>query len=306
MATLYLSYKSEDIEDAKKLKKELKQLGYEVKWDQNVITPGGHFRTMLMDALVGSDAVVSLLTEKALRSPYVLGELGAARAMRQTKGALLLPIAVGSSRIPEVVNDLSVITIPELSDGQLAYAAEKIDWSIKAHLKQRAAAHGSSPRIFISHRHKDAKIVAALVSLVEEAFDVKQEDIRCTSLPPYTLPIGARTADVLRSEIRRAEVVLGVIGPDTTESDYVLAELGAAWGLEVPTFPLLAGGASHQKLPEVLKGLHSVALTDETACAQLVEDLKTRTTLAPRPVSQPRFMREVKALTAAAAGPANP
>lgn len=291
MATLFLSYKAEDRNHAAKLKKELEALKHEVRWDENVLGAGSQFRAALTEALVRSDGVVALLTENALRSPFVLGEIGAARALYQTKGMLLFPIVVGSS-VPEVVSDLNLVSIPKLGVVALRSAAKKVNRAIQA--------RNGSPRIFISHRHKDRKIAAALVSLLEEAFEVGQKDLRCTSVQPYTLSIGARTSDRLRAEIRNAEVVLGVISPETTESDYVLAELGAAWGLEVPTFPLLAGGASANQVPAPLDELNCVALTDSKACLQLVDELRAKTTLTSRQGPGARLLREVEGLTAAA------
>jgi hypothetical protein len=44
----------------------------------------------------------------------------------------------------------------------------------------------------------------------------------------------------LRSNLAGAELVIGLLSPGTTESNYVLVELGAAWGQDVTTFPLLA------------------------------------------------------------------
>jgi hypothetical protein len=44
------------------------------------------------------------------------------------------------------------------------------------------------------------------------------------------------------------------------ESNYVLAELGAAWGRDVTTFPLLARGATYADVPSPLNERHCVSL----------------------------------------------
>lgn len=41
------------------------------------------------------------------------------------------------------------------------------------------------------------------------------------------LPLGEQTSERLRLDLQAAEVVLGVLGPDTSESAYVLTELVA-------------------------------------------------------------------------------
>jgi hypothetical protein len=86
----------------------------------------------------------------------------------------------------------------------------------------------------------------------------------------------------LRTEIAGAEVVLGLLSPDTSESKYVLAELGAAWGVGVPTFPLLLRGARFEDVPEPLNERHSLSLERGAECFQLIQDLKRVTSLTAR------------------------
>jgi hypothetical protein len=96
-------------------------------------------------------------------------------------------------------------------------------------------------------------------------------DIRCTSVQPYMLTPGERTSEQLRTDISSAELVIGILSPDTTESNYVLCELGASWGRDVPTFPVLARGASSADIPTPLNERHSVSLENEENCLQLVD-----------------------------------
>jgi hypothetical protein len=82
----------------------------------------------------------------------------------------------------------------------------------------------------------------SLIDLLESAFHVEPADIRCTSVPGYMLTPGERTSDELRSSLAGAELVIGLLSPGTTESNYVLAELGAAWGRDVPKERYRGGG----------------------------------------------------------------
>jgi hypothetical protein len=140
----------------------------------------------------------------------------------------------------------------------------------------------TSPQIFISHRHKDEEVVRAFVGVLESAFDLRSDDLRCTSLQPYDLKPGDKTSEKLRADIEGAKLVIGMIGPDTSESEYVLFELGASWGLGVPIFPLLIGKASHVHVPGPFKERHSVSLCEERDCHQLVDDIADKTTLKRR------------------------
>ena len=47
----------------------------------------------------------------------------------------------------------------------------------------------------------------------------------------YIANRGARNVRAFKRRLTHSEVVLGIIGPDTDESNYVLFELGASWGL---------------------------------------------------------------------------
>jgi hypothetical protein len=116
-------------------------------------------------------------------------------------------------------------------------------------------------------------VAKALVNLLEAAFYIEKGDIRCTSVPPYTLPAGERTSDRLRTEISQARIVLGILTPDTKESSYVLFELGASWGQEVRSLPLLAKGATSADIPTPISDLHCLQLAEESDCHQLITEL---------------------------------
>jgi hypothetical protein len=148
---------------------------------------------------------------------------------------LLVPVLPESTKIPEFLSDVFCFT---LENGDVDRLVEKLDKAIRDNMR-------STPRIFISHRHKDQAIAKAPINLLETAFDLGPVDVRCTSVQGYMLTPGERTSEELRSNLAGAELVMGLLSPDTTESNYVLAELGAAWGRDVTTFALLARGATY-------------------------------------------------------------
>jgi hypothetical protein len=95
-------------------------------------------------------------------------------------------------------------------------------------------------RVFISHSSQDLKVAKALVEVLEVALSLESNDIRCTSVPGYKLNTGEHTSVQLQKEISGAEVIIGIVTTNSMQSSYVLFELGASWGLNKPTFPLLA------------------------------------------------------------------
>jgi hypothetical protein len=138
------------------------------------------------------------------------------------------------------------------------------------------------PRIFISHRHKDKELGNALVELLRAAFDTENDDILCTSDQSHTLRGGELTQDAIRRAISNAQVVLGILTPDTKESSYVLMELGASWGQKKRCFPLLAKGAKRADIASPISDLHFLQLSDGKQCHKLIDDLQYVTKLTRR------------------------
>lgn len=279
MAKIFLSYNVEAQAAAQRLQRELEALGHSIRLDTNTVIVGSEWRDSLMRALMDSDAVVVLVTERSIQSPFVVSEIGAARAFGQTsKKMALLPIVFGTMPIPPVIQDLYVIRVPDLNDS-LKLAANDVDKALKAHAAQIEDQSKCTPKLFISHRHKDEAIAAALVDVIRSAFVIDKTDIRCTSVRPYRLPVGERTPDRLRDELRRAEAVIGIVTPDTKESSYVLFELGGAWAQQILTCPMLARGGSTADLPDPIRDINPLSLEDSRDCQQFLDDLEDATSL---------------------------
>jgi hypothetical protein len=251
----------------------------------------GNWRAKYSQALAGADVLIVLVTEASLASRNVLGEIGAARVLQHVRGTLMLPVLVGDIPIPDFIADIYCFRLREPDN--LDSLVEALDKAIDDNIKL-------IPRIFISHRHKDEPIAAALTALLEQAFYVEPSDIRCTSVQPYMLTPGERTSELLRTEIAGAELVIGVLSPDTSESNYVLCELGASWGRDVATFPVLVRGATFADVPSPLSERHSVSLENEENCLQLVDYIASKTSLKRRDGAIGKVAQQAKALAAAA------
>jgi hypothetical protein len=254
----------------------LKSKAHTVRFDKDLAI-GVAWRDQLMSDLMESDGVVVFWSEKTYGSQFVPAEVGAVRASPQIA---LLPVMVGDVDLPPFLRDLNVEQIPNTDPETLQELADKLDASIQKHIEYRGRRKKGMPKIFISHRHKDEAIVRALVDCIKLYFHVETEDIRCTSVRPYRLPVGENTADRLRDEISEAEVVLGILTTDTLESSYVAFELGSAWGQRVWTCPLLARGADQGHIPDPIRGLSPLFLSDPRECFQLLGDLDGFTSLS--------------------------
>jgi hypothetical protein len=272
MAKIFLSYSVKDGFDlAQKIEKGLVNKGHRISIPVE-FKVAGNWRNKLTKGLITADALIAVLTPLALESRYVLGEIGAGRAMEYSKQMLLVPVLPEPMRIPDFLSDVFCFTV---EDGDVNALVDELDKALRDNMRL-------TPRVFISHRHKDQAIAKALIELLESAFYIESTDIRCTSVQGYMLTPGERTSEELRSNLAGAELVMGLLSPGTTESNYVLAELGAAWGRDVTTFPLLARGATYSDVPSPLNERHSVSLESQENCLELIESVSAKTTLKRR------------------------
>ena len=293
MAKIFLSYSVRDGFDlARKIETGLVNKGHRISVPVD-FKVAGNWRNKLTKGLITSDALIALLTHAALESRYVLGEIGAGRAMEYSRQMLLIPVLPEPMAIPEFLSDVFCFT---LKDGAIDRLVDELDKAIRDNMRL-------TPRIFISHRHKDRAIATALIELLESAFYIEPSDIRCTSVPGYMLTPGERTSEELRSNLAGAELVVGLLSPDTAQSNYVLAELGAAWGRDVPTFPLLARGATYADVPSPLNERHCVPLEVQENCMELVDSVAAKTTLKRRNGANLGKVAQAATALAAAAKP---
>lgn len=155
---------------------------------------------------------------------------------------------------------------------------------------------GQAIDIFISHSSKDAAIAKALVLLLRAALNVSADRTRCTSVDGYRLPAGASTDDHLRRELIESKVFLALITKASIESTYVLFELGARWGADLPLAPVLVTSVDKALLRGPLGGLNALACDSRSQILQLVDDIASHLGIAPgKPASYHDHVEEVLA-----------
>jgi TIR domain len=139
MATLFFSYSSRDRPLAQRLVTKLSRLGHRISIDTDSLVPGVEWRRELLDKLLLSDGVVVLLTPNALSSPFVLSEIGSARASSKL---FLIPVVVGHAPIHPVVQDIWAVPLTSSTETGVSKAARQIDEAVKTHLKRSAKLSG--------------------------------------------------------------------------------------------------------------------------------------------------------------------
>jgi hypothetical protein len=133
VAIFYVSYSRKDKQVLNALTPLLEDKGHTVRSDRDLI-PGMPWRQKLMDALLTSDGVIVLWSAHTRESPYVLIEIGAARATPHTA---LLPVFVGEVEIPFFLGDLHGERVPDDTPGALQALADKLDAAIQTHVAER-------------------------------------------------------------------------------------------------------------------------------------------------------------------------
>lgn len=157
--------------------------------------------------------------------------------------------------------------------------------------------------LFISHSSRDEKLAAVLVELIRGALNLPAQQIRCTSVNGYRLPIGTPTEERLRDEVHQARAFIGLITPSSIESAYVMFELGARWGAKLHLAPLLGAGADNSYLRGPLGSLNALNCEDTAQVHQLIDDLAVVLEVQERTPAA-AYQKDIERLIAASkAGP---
>jgi len=138
---------------------------------------------------------------------------------------------------------------------------------------------------FVSHCSRDDQLAGAVARLLQLAFSLPPDRIRCTSAPGFKLPCGADTDEQLRSEVHGCKVLVGILTPASVSAPYVLFELGARWGVGKPLAPLLAAGANATELPGPLKGKNALLATRREDLSQFLDNVGEIIGKQPAPAS---------------------
>jgi hypothetical protein len=154
MARLFVSYSSRDADVAHRLAEGLRGLGHQIAIDVDSLVPGVEWRRELLDKLLLSDGVVVVLTENALGSPFVLTEIGAARASSRH---FLIPVTFGPPPRHPVVQDVWTIRQPSASPANVRAAIAKVDDAVKMHLQRSAALLGVVVPAGYEHLHPNVR-----------------------------------------------------------------------------------------------------------------------------------------------------
>lgn len=137
---------------------------------------------------------------------------------------------------------------------------------------QRQVRERGGPDVFISHRHQD----------LELAHKVQENLEKIGSLTSYIaeeeMKTGERFADSIREAIAACREMCVICTPGTFESEWIRAEIAAAWALGKTIVPVMAG-MSEKELPPPLNSRHAVSIS---RCSVYAHDARVRIAGAQR------------------------
>lgn len=113
------------------------------------------------------------------------------------------------------------------------------------------------PLIFISHSSKNIEQVKLLAELLRTINLIPKEDIFCSSLPGYDIPINTenRIFDFLRSTFLEYNIhIFFVHSTEYYESAVSLNEMGAAWAMKSKDISFLLPGFEFSDMKGVING----------------------------------------------------
>jgi hypothetical protein len=133
---------------------------------------------------------------------------------------------------------------------------------------------GPTLRIFLSYAKSDEQSANQLRRLLSQVGRINSRVFTTAALSA-----GGDWPKRLRDEIARSDVFIVLLSPASSDSPWVLQELGAAWALEKPIIPVVTQPESFLKLPVQLSDTQLVsfpALEDPDTLRRLLEPHEER------------------------------
>lgn len=130
-------------------------------------------------------------------------------------------------------------------------------------------------RVFISHAASD-KPLAGLIQRLLIMSGVPRERVFYSSDRATGVPAGRGSREVLKEMLRDNPFVMEVISNTFMTRPMCLMELGAAWVMEVPTFPIVVPPLSRTELITQIGDVHLPRLGSEDELDELFDELHGR------------------------------
>lgn len=244
------------------------------------------------------DLSIVLFSNKYVRDPWLRGEIHALLTLeRKLRPDFVLPLFLKGLAETDIPVELSA----KRFQVDFRNKTEEQGFSDLVDIITDIA---NRPRlsVFISHSSKDSKVAEALSDLLRSTFGLRSEEILCTSVGGYRLPLSSSVNDTLRRKIREAKVFVCIATENSIGtfqkpgSFYVAVELGARWGMR-RHLAILTDGAAVDSLRAPINQLNALRFDDPSQVQQFIREIGP--ILGKKPESADRYQRAVGDLVAA-------
>lgn len=119
-------------------------------------------------------------------------------------------------------------------------------------------------KIFISHATKDKEYVSAIVNLLE-SLGFREDEIICSSIPPYCIPLDNNVYDWLVDEFQHCDLhIIFALSKTYYSRPVCLNEMGAAWAMKHKWTAILLPGFGFSEIAGCIDSAQvSIKLDDE-------------------------------------------
>lgn len=93
--------------------------------------------------------------------------------------------------------------------------------------------------IFISHAVADKSLANSLYDLLQTGCNLGNEDLVLTSVDGVGIPGGEDFVEWIKKNLENASLIILLVTPNYFASKFCMAEVGAAWALNIKVFPLM-------------------------------------------------------------------
>lgn len=130
----------------------------------------------------------------------------------------------------------------------------------------------SGKKLFISHASKDKPLADAFVDLLDTGIRLPRDEIFCTSLEDLGIPSGQNFIDLIKQTIQNPSQVILMLSENYYDSVFCLCEMGAAWGLSLPIFPIVVPPLEVSSIKAIWTGTQ-LGKIDDSAYLDSLRDL---------------------------------
>lgn len=165
--------------------------------------------------------------------------------------------------------------------------------------KSNSVIQSKKTKIFISHSSKDVQYVKLIVDFLE-GIGIRTNDLFCSSIPGYDIPINQDIYDYLRMQFNEYNLhVIFVLSKNYYQSAACLNEMGAAWVLKSKYTVFLIPGFEFKEIQGAINPrIKGIKFDDNkemmySELSQLKDNIVEEFNLPV--VSEPHFLRKILA-----------